>query len=271
MSCGSRRVQARRHNYNTITYEVADAVLFASYFVEGTSVFRYDEAYQICATDVNADGRTLTLSDLVYLIRVILHDAVEIPKVTPSSEIAIVVVEGGTINTECAAPIGAILFEFDSAVVPTLLADMEMIHKGDKVLVWSRQGKSFSSGEVLSFSGEAELVSVAAVDRDSRELTTSMAGKATPPAFALHPAYPNPFNPFTNLSFTLPEAMNYTLRIHNVTGQLVRRYEDMGSVGLNTITWDSKDDSGVEVASGVYFYKLTAGDFSATEKMVILK
>ena len=258
-------------NFNTLTYEVADAVLFASYFVEGLSVFRYDVAYQVCATDVNTDGRTLTLSDLVYLIRVILHDAEEIPKLPPSSEVANVIMEGGTVRTECAAPIGAILFEFDSAVNPTLLADMEMVQKGNKVLVWSRKGESFSSGEVLSFTGEAELVIVTAVDRDSRELETTITGKVAPRAFALHPAYPNPFNPLVNLSFDLPEVMNYTLRIYNVTGQLVRSYEDVGSVGLNMITWDSKDNAGVEVASGVYFYKLTAGSFSATEKMVILK
>ncbi|UCB53569.1 MAG: T9SS type A sorting domain-containing protein, partial [Candidatus Zixiibacteriota bacterium] len=258
-------------NMNTVTYEVADAVLFASYFVEGTVVFRYDEAYQICATDVNADGRTLTLSDLVYLIRVILHDAVELPKLTPSSEVANVGVSDGTISTECAAEIGAILFEFDSAVSPTLLADMEMVHKDNKVLMWSSKGKSFGTAEVLSFTGEAELVTVTAVDRDSRELAATITGKVAPPTFALHPAYPNPFNPFTNLSFTLPDAMNYSLRIYNVAGQLVRSYEDMGSVGLNMITWDSRDNTGDEVASGVYFYKLTAGGFSATEKMVILK
>jgi hypothetical protein len=258
-------------NMNTLTYEVADAVLFASYFVEGTSVFRYDVAYQICATDVNADGRTLTLSDLVYLIRVILHDAVEIPKLTPSSEVANVIVSGGTITTECAASIGAILFEFDADVVPTLLADMEMLHSDNKVLVWSSKGKSFSTAEVLSFEGKTELVTATAVDRDSRELTTSITGKVAPLTFALHPAYPNPFNPFTNLSFTLPEVMEYTLRIYNVAGQLVRSYEDVGSAGLNMIKWDSKDNVGVEVASGVYFYKLTAGGFSSTEKMVILK
>ncbi|MGB3091790.1 MAG: hypothetical protein WBC42_01055, partial [Candidatus Zixiibacteriota bacterium] len=153
-------------NMNDVTYDVADAVLFASYFVEGTVVFRYDLAYQICATDVNADGRTLTLSDLVYLIRVILQDAVEIPKLTPSSEVANVIVYNGTISTECAAPIGAILFEFDSAVSPTLLADMEMVHNGNKVLVWSSTGNSFTSAEVLT--ADAELVSVSAVDRDSR-------------------------------------------------------------------------------------------------------
>ena len=258
-------------NFNTLTYEVADAVLFASYFVEGTSVFRYDEAYQICATDVNADGRTLTLSDLVYLIRVVLQDAAAIPKPTPSSEVANVIVSGGTISTECAVPIGAILFEFDGTVSPTLLADMEMINRDNKVLVWSCKGKSLSTVEVLSHTGEAELVTVTAVDRDSRELSTSITGRVAPRTFALHPAYPNPFNPFTNLSFNLPEATSYSLKIYNVTGQLVRTYEGAGSVGLNVINWDSKDNAGAEVASGVYFYKLTAGRFSATEKMVMMK
>jgi len=256
-------------NMNTITYEVADAVLFASYFVEGTVVFRYDMAYQICATDINADGRTLTLSDLVYLIRVILHDAVEIPKVTPSTEVANVIVEGGTISTECAAPIGAILFEFDSAVNPTLLADMEMVHKGNKVLVWSSEGNSITSAEVLT--ADAELVSVSAVDRDSRELNTTITAKVAPSTFALHPAYPNPFNPFVNLSFNLPEAANYSLNIYNVAGQLVRSYSGVGSQSLNVITWDGKDNSGTEVSSGIYFYKLTAAGFSATEKMVMMK
>ncbi|MGB7062458.1 MAG: T9SS type A sorting domain-containing protein [Candidatus Zixiibacteriota bacterium] len=255
-------------NYNGVAYEVADAVLFASYFVTGLSVFG-EEAYQVCATDVNADGRPLTLGDLVYLIRVILHDAVEIPKLTPSSEVANVIVSNGIISTECAAPIGAILFEFDGAVDPTLLADMQMVHNGNKVLVWSSTGKSFSTAEVLSV--DAELVSVSAVDRDSRELTTTITAKVAPTAFALHTAYPNPFNPFTNLSFNLPEAMNYSLKIYNVAGQLVRSYSGVGSQNLNVVTWDGKDNAGSEVSSGIYFYKLTAGSFSATQKMVMMK
>ena len=177
-----------------------------------------------------------------------------------------------TITTECASPIGAILFEFDGAVVPTLLADMEMVNKDSKVLVWSRKGHSIdATSEVLSFAGDAELVSVTAVDYDTRELKASIVGKVAPLAFALNPAYPNPFNPFTNLSFTLPEALDYSLKIYNVAGQLVRSYEDMGSVGLNVISWDGKDKAGVDVASGVYFYKLIAGGFTATQKMVMMK
>jgi hypothetical protein len=258
-------------NYNYVTYEVADAVLFASYFVEGTSVFRYDMAYQICATDVNADGRTLTLSDLVYLIRVILHDAVEIPKLAPSSEIASVMVTDGVVTTECASQIGALLFEFDGTVTPTLLAgNMEMVANGNKVLVWSRTGQTIQNADVMSYTG-AQLVSVQAVDRDSRTLETVITARMTPTAFALHPAYPNPFNPSTNLSFTLPEAASYSMRIYNVAGQLVRSYEGMGSQGLNVITWDGRDNSGSEVSSGIYFYQLTAAGNSATEKMVMMK
>ena len=143
------------------------------------------------------------------------------------------------------------------------------MQKGNKVLVWSSKGNSFTSAEVLT--ADAELVSVTAVDRDSRELTTTITAKVTPTAFALHPAYPNPFNPFVNLSFNLPEAMNYSLKIYNVAGQLVRSYSGMGSQSLNVVTWDGKDNSGSEVSSGIYFYRLTAGGFSAIQKMVMMK
>ncbi|MGB8656643.1 MAG: putative Ig domain-containing protein, partial [Candidatus Zixiibacteriota bacterium] len=182
-------------NDDGVPYTVADAVLFSKYFVDGLDVTFPDDgtrAYKVCATDVNADGRDLTLSDLVYLIRVILKDAPAIPmKLAPSSEVANVIVSNGTITTVCASPIGALLFEFDSAVNPTLLAaNMEMENNGNKVLVWSRNGNSIQSAtEVLSV-GDAKLVSVTAVDRDSRELVTSVTAKVAPTTFALNPAYP---------------------------------------------------------------------------------
>ncbi|MGB8656699.1 MAG: DUF4114 domain-containing protein, partial [Candidatus Zixiibacteriota bacterium] len=182
-------------NDNGVPYDIADAVLFSKYFVDGLGVFSTTDTiyeYQVCATDVNADGRTLTLSDLVYLIRVILKDAPAIPmKLAPSSEVANVIVYNGTITTVCASPIGAILFEFDSAVNPTLLAtNMEMESNGNKVLVWSRNLNSIQSATQVLSVGDAKLVSVTAVDRDSRELVTSVTAKVAPTTFALNPAYP---------------------------------------------------------------------------------
>jgi hypothetical protein len=66
-------------NYNTIAYEVADWVLFQSFLLQGPGVFKYNLLYQMCATNANADSLYGTIADLLYLLRVILHDAVEIP------------------------------------------------------------------------------------------------------------------------------------------------------------------------------------------------
>jgi flagellar hook assembly protein FlgD len=73
------------------------------------------------------------------------------------------------------------------------------------------------------------------------------------------------------LRFDLPEVMSYSLKIYNVAGQLVRSFDGVGSASLNVVTWDGRDNGGDEVSSGVYFYRLTAGSFSATEKMVMMK
>jgi hypothetical protein len=264
---------------NSIAYEVADAVLFARYFVYGINVFGIDRDKQVCASDVNADGRTLMLADLIYLIRVIQNDAVPFPKLGPSSDVANLIVSDGPqdpgdkITVECASAIGGLLLEFDGNVDATLLnANMEILSNESKVLVWSSAGNSINAGasEVLSVSG-ANLTSVIAVDREGRELSTTITTKVAPTTFVLHPAYPNPFNPYTNLSFTLPTATRYSMNIYNVAGQLVKSYEGMGNVGLNVITWDGKDNLGVDVASGVYFCKLTAGQYHAINKMVMLK
>jgi hypothetical protein len=262
-------------NLNHIAYETGDAVLFARYFVFGLDVFHIDSderGWQICATDVNADGRTLMLADLIYLIRVIQHDAMPFPKLGPSSDIANVVVSDGRVTVECASAIGGLLFEFNGVVNPTLLnTNMELLANEGKVLVWSTDGNSINAGvsEVLAVNGQ--LVSVTAVDREGRDLATTITTKVAPSTFALNPAYPNPFNPNTNLSFTLPNAGSYSMKIYNVAGQMVRSYERVGTAGLNVITWDGKDNLGSDVSSGVYFFKLSAGSFTATNKMVMMK
>ena len=164
---------------NGVAYEIADAILFAHFFVYGLSVFTIDQDAQGCATDVNADGRHLMLADLVYLIRVIHHDAVPYPVDSPSSDTAGFINSCGRITVECASPIGALLFEFDGVVTPTLLnAEMEILFNEGKVLVWSREGNSIPPGasHILTVTG-AELVSVTAADREGRDLATTIITK----------------------------------------------------------------------------------------------
>lgn len=93
-----------------------------------------------------------------------------------------------------------------------------------------------------------------------------------PEGFALNQNYPNPFNPTTNISFVLPEAKEVRLEIYNVRGQRVARLLDQAmSAGEHTIEWNGTTDGGSHVASGVYFYRISAGGFTDTRKMTLLK
>ena len=93
-----------------------------------------------------------------------------------------------------------------------------------------------------------------------------------PAAFALNQNYPNPFNGRTEISFDLPEHSDVEIFIYDIAGRLVRGYEMVAlSAGYHSIVWDGRDNSSGEVASGVYLYKLRAGEFSNAKKMLYLK
>ena len=83
---------------------------------------------------------------------------------------------------------------------------------------------------------------------------------------------PNPFNPQTTIRFTLPQNERVALAIYNANGQLVKTLASGEKArGTYDITWDGRDSKGNSVSSGVYFYRLSAGKFSETRKMVLLK
>jgi hypothetical protein len=97
------------------------------------------------------------------------------------------------------------------------------------------------------------------------------------PKTALFPNYPNPFNPETWIPYQLSSDASVTLTIYDATGKLVRTI-NVGhrSAGIyrskeRAIYWDGRNDNGERVASGVYFYNLTANGYTATQKMVTLK
>ena len=99
----------------------------------------------------------------------------------------------------------------------------------------------------------------------------------TPKKTALLPNYPNPFNPETWIPYQLSKDAHVTVRIYSVDGSLVRtiaignQAAGIYQTRSRAAYWDGKNDFGEHVASGVYFYTLTAGDFSATRKMLIRK
>ncbi len=93
-----------------------------------------------------------------------------------------------------------------------------------------------------------------------------------PDGFELSQNYPNPFNPTTTIDFSLPEAEYVTLEIVNIQGQIVRTLVDeVRQAGNHSVEWDATTDAGDRVASGVYFYRLSAGGHVASRKMTFMK
>ena len=92
-------------------------------------------------------------------------------------------------------------------------------------------------------------------------------GSPHPSEFILYPAYPNPFNPSTTLSFSLPTAGEVALNVYNIQGREVAKLIDgFQPAGSHQVTFDAKN-----LTSGVYFVRLEAGDFSQTEKLLLIK
>jgi len=87
----------------------------------------------------------------------------------------------------------------------------------------------------------------------------------------LHANVPNPFNAKTEISFDLAAAGLYEMTIFDVAGRRVTGFEGVGSAGTNTLLWNGRNDSGANVASGVYYYHLKTTAGSATRKMVLVK
>ncbi|MCK4857382.1 MAG: T9SS type A sorting domain-containing protein, partial [candidate division Zixibacteria bacterium] len=93
-----------------------------------------------------------------------------------------------------------------------------------------------------------------------------------PDGFSLYQNYPNPFNPSTVVEYSLKRSANVSFEVYNVLGQKVRHY-DLGRqmYGSHRLTWDGYDNNGKLVSSGVYFYRLKAGDYTETKKMLLLR
>jgi len=93
-----------------------------------------------------------------------------------------------------------------------------------------------------------------------------------PTGYTLSQNYPNPFNPTTTIRFSLPTAEDITLEVFNLLGQKVKTLRiGQHSAGTHTLEWDATNESGQDVASGVYLYRLVTDSFTQSRKMILLR
>ena len=209
---------------------------------------------KVPAYDVNEDGQ-ITILDLIL----VGQDYGKSPPVNARSDVN----GDGRVNITDIVLVAGHLGEITGIpAAPELFT-----HKGlspTQLSFWIKTAQAEDDGSLVFRQGIANL---------QRLLEMSVVPKRT----ALLANYPNPFNPETWIPYQLAAAADITLTIYTVDGLQVRKlalghktagtYENKSRAAY----WDGNNDLGEPVASGLYFYTLTAGDFSATRKMLIMK
>ena len=269
-------------NMNCLFYEIADVVLVAQRLIYGYEVWSDDDLMpnsdncnrhfigndplQEASADLNGNG-FVDVADLVRFINII-NGYIMPPKLDPTAGDAEVYLNGNSVMINSGLEVGAVLVKFNGQIgTPIANNGMSVLSQNGSVLVYSLAGNRISAGshELFTINGNATIAEVSVSDAYGRLMNVSKVAPI-PTSYAVAQNYPNPFNAKTEIKFDLPTAGDVTINIYNVTGQLVQTISNRYEAGYQSVTWDATN-----VASGIYFYKLTAGDFTQTMKMTLLK
>ena len=146
---------------------------------------------------------------------------------------------------------------------------------------WGDEGVDICCGEgqplgIPLSSGGPYLGFMCCRQQHVRQMPGRIIGGTEEPALVSSPLglanYPNPFNPVTDISYSLPTASLVKLTVYNIMGQeIATLVDEYKPAGAHVVTWRGMTDNGQPAASGVYFYRLEAADLSETKKMLLLK
>ena len=132
---------------------------------------------------------------------------------------------------------------------------------------WILVDKENDEEYVLTGAGELQISSAVR----SLELRRS-SSSAIPETFALHQNFPNPFNPITTLGYGLPKGSDVRLAIFDMLGnEVATLVNSHQQAGFKSVQWDGTGSMGRAVSAGVYLYRIEAGEFVETKKMLLLK
>ncbi len=128
--------------------------------------------------------------------------------------------------------------------------------------------------DIVRIKGRVTIAAAVAIAEGNERVDLDLAGGSTSPAGVsrFNPAYPNPFNPMTRLSFSLTNSNHVNLSVYDVGGRRVTELlNESMAAGDHWVTWDGRTDAGSPVPAGVYFARFSAGQYRATEKLIVLK
>lgn len=161
----------------------------------------------------------------------------------------------------------------------TLTAQSVSVYRGENnaplvriATINAVNGTSFDYADRAVVPGKSYRYQVGVTDGDGEFMSQIQGVRVAGLQNALQQNYPNPFNPQTTVQYTLAAPDHVSLVVYDATGRLVRTLANQNQpAGTREVTWNGLDDRGTAVASGVYFCKMTAGKFTETRRMVMLK
>ena len=278
-------------NVNGVSYEIGDAIYFINFFMDPGNYPM--SAQQRVNSDVNQDGLMASIADLVYLINKLVSGG-QVQKLSPGFT--------STVEVRSIASTGNFSLSYDSDVeigglavtlksqewfgsTVDLISDMtghgltvRSSSDGDfvRLLIYGDEGQLMPSGhhEFMSINANNgfEVEDIQFSTGRGSMMEVDISESSVPGCFHLYQNYPNPFNPATEIRFSLPYHAEIELGIFNILGREVKSLIN-GSLpaGSHAVIWDGRDNSGETVSSGIYFYRLKAGEFTARKKMILLK
>tara|TARA_Y100000590_G_scaffold63670_1_gene68315 strand:- start:586 stop:1425 length:840 start_codon:yes stop_codon:yes gene_type:complete len=247
---------------------VADLVEIVNYILEVD--LPTDE--QRCATDINEDG-IINIVDIVEIVQFILGDSLLSFSSSISNNLATysdIIISDNEISLDSDGMVQGIQLNIshddflDIVLVDAFLSKYNTKDGITTILVVT-DGSNLT--KIASIKGEYEILSAIIVNKDS-EIVTLGNIINIPSEFSLSAAYPNPFNPSTNIPFTLPETGYVSVKIYNILGQEVAVLADgiMNGGYEYTLSWNASD-----VASGVYLLRAEYDGSAKTQKLMLLK
>lgn len=226
--------------------------------------FQTPDEVQSALADMNGDN-FINVQDIVMIVDIILGNVLARGSIV---EEATFYYGNDIVSYKSDGNIAGIQFEVrgEYEIVDNYLPEgWELTSDETTILLFSMDGSTLEDNNLFSYEGVLWLESIIVADWYGSDVVSSSI--VLPKEFALSPAYPNPFNPTTTLSFALPVSNTVMISIYNLQGREVATLVNTTmDAGYHTVTWDANSYS-----SGVYFVHMIAGEYVNTQKLMLVK
>ncbi|MDD2331543.1 MAG: T9SS type A sorting domain-containing protein, partial [Candidatus Cloacimonetes bacterium] len=182
-------------------------------------------------------------------------------------------------NTGTAVMLGSMQIEepfFLSPAGTDLLTEMEFVIQSGSSLemdvMFNPNGLFGNFSGILVINSDDPEAETTIIPLMGTAIHVSNEDQITPLVTELKNNYPNPFNPSTTIHFSIKDSAPVRIEVYNILGQRVRTLvNETKKAGVHSVTWNGTDDSGRNVSSGIYFYRMNSGKYTSTKKMIMLK